>query len=255
MISRSTKERSSARNSRWSSSSSNSMVSSVARWKTGSARPSGKVAARRPRPGRRSRQSARRRAGCSSDRALGEPDPGDDVRRLDVGPRRAVHHGARVDDARRRDAAASARWSVDPQAVHSARGGCWRCPQRRTPARAAGARGSRPTRPAVTSSGCGTSAGTSPVHPQQRRWRAWTGCRRCRARAATSAPATWRGAALAAQLADRLDQQQHAELAGVAVGQPAAGGVERQRAAGPDPAVLDEVGTSPRPQKPERLQR
>ena len=38
-------------------------------------------------------------------------------------------------------------------------------------------------------------------------------------------------AALAAQLAHRLDEQQHAELAGVAVREPAAGGVERERAA------------------------
>ena len=48
------------------------------------------------------------------------------------------------------------------------------------------------------------------------------------------------GTALTAQLAGRLDQQQDAELAGVAVGQATAGRVERQSTAGSDPAVLDE---------------
>ena len=46
-------------------------------------------------------------------------------------------------------------------------------------------------------------------------------------------------AAFAAQLAHRLDQQEQAVHAGVAIGQAAAIGVDRQLAAGGDPAALD----------------
>ena len=56
---------------------------------------------------------------------------------------------------------------------------------------------------------------------------------------------------LAAQLLDRLDEQEHAAHAGVAGRQPAAVGVGRQRAADAQLAVLDER-RRPRPcsQKP-----
>src|SRR6266446_7984725 len=46
-------------------------------------------------------------------------------------------------------------------------------------------------------------------------------------------------AAFAAQLPRRLDQQEEAVHAGMAIGQPAAIGVDRQAAAGRDAATLD----------------
>ncbi len=48
-------------------------------------------------------------------------------------------------------------------------------------------------------------------------------------------------AGVAAQLRDGLDQQEDPELAGMAVGQAAARGVQREVAARPDPAVGDPV--------------
>ncbi len=58
---------------------------------------------------------------------------------------------------------------------------------------------------------------------------------------AVSAPRDLARAAFAAQLPHRLDQQEQAVHAGVAIGQAAAVGVDRQAAAGRDAAALDEA--------------
>ena len=57
---------------------------------------------------------------------------------------------------------------------------------------------------------------------------------------ASLASGTWRAPALAPELLDRLNEQEHPPHAGLAGGQAAAVGVGRERAADAEPAVLDE---------------
>ena len=257
MISRSTKSRSSARNSRWSSLSLKSTVvplvggracargRSVGRGEDRQGAPVGEVDPGDPDRGRRCATPARRRLrGGSAAAPRVQADPGDHVRHREVRPRGAVHDGEGVDDAgpgrrrarpARRSAAAGAERAR--RVLHGTAGIA-------ALHHAGGVRGWRPTSRAVVSSAGGTSGAliaSITALPPERRWRGWTGSRRCRGPARAAAPGHLPVPGLAAQLAHRLDQQQHPVLAGVAVGQAAAAGVERQSAAGADAAVGDQV--------------
>ena len=72
---------------------------------------------------------------------------------------------------------------------------------------------------------------------------------------ATSAPVDLPGSALAAQLAHRLDEQQDAELPGMAVRQAASGRVERHRPSRREGAGGGEHARLARRGEPERLER
>ncbi len=65
---------------------------------------------------------------------------------------------------------------------------------------------------------------------------------------------TWRPCGLAPQLTGRLDEQEHAAHAGMAMGQAAAVGVGGKRAAEPELAVLDERAAFAGPAEAERLE-
>ena len=178
-------------------------------------------------------------------RTLGQPDPGHHVRGRKPGTDRAHHRGAGIDDA-----APAGR--LEGQG-HAAAAGAQR-PRVVLPVPAVLAPlddeppfpGGVPPRLADLV----RAAGTSPVHPQQHRGLGGQDAPRFRAPgppARRHLPVT----ALATQLPGRLHEQQQSEHARVAVGQPAAGGIERERCR---PAGSSRRRGSPpprpRPQKP-----